>query len=132
MHEYLQMPPAAAAAYIAYWVVCGVYALYVVAASLLSPVFRARVHRGTWLHIAEGWVLIGVAWAAWAWARHELIVSDQAWSGAPPLPGALRVAAAALVLLQPIVWLAPVVMGTITLVHLWPRASPATPARPAH
>jgi hypothetical protein len=132
MHEYLQMPPVWAAAYIAYWVACGAYALYVVAASAISPVFRARVHRGTWLHVAEGWVLIAVAWAAWLWARRELIIADQAWSGSPPLPSTLRVAAAALLLLQPIVWLGPVVMAIITIVHLWPRATPVTPATPAH
>jgi hypothetical protein len=123
MHEYVQMPAFASALYIAYCVVCAAYAAFALAASLFSAGHRQRIHRGTWLHVAEGWALAAVLWAACAWARHTLRTEDGAWSGVPPLPRTMGVATVALLVLLPPALMAVVVMTITTIVRAWPPPS---------
>lgn len=130
MHEYGSLPSGLSIAYVAYWILCGAYTVYVLAACLVSPPFRDRVHRGSWLHVVEAWMLIAALWAGWGWARHILTAADQRWSGSPPVPVDVRVAAAALFVLQPVVWLGIVVMAAITIVHAWPRRPKAALGAP--
>ena len=110
MHEFVQMPVGWSAAYVAEWVVFAMYALYVLAASVLSPPYRARVHRGTWLHVAEGWALVAVVWGACVWARYVVMAGDRDWSGAGPIPRSIHIAAIILFALQPAIYILPVIM----------------------
>jgi hypothetical protein len=121
MHEYIKMPTVASALYVAYCVACGAYAAFSLAASVLSPGHRQRIHRGSWLHVAEGWALVGVLWAAWAWARHTLMTSEGSWAGLSPTPYAVRISTVALWVLLPAAFTALVVMLITTIVRLWPQ-----------
>jgi hypothetical protein len=118
------MPLGWSAVYIADWAVFAVYAAYVLGACVLSAPFRSRVHRGSWLHVAEGWALVAVIWAAWAWARFALAAGDRDWSGSGPVPRSVQVAAIVLYALQPAVLLLPVIMVVTTAVRAWRGAVP--------
>ena len=124
MHEFFRMPLGWSAAYIADWAIFTVYVVYVLGACLVSGPYRARVHRGSWLHVVEGWALVAVGWAAWAWARFALTAGDRDWSGSGPVPGSVRAAAFILYALQPAVLLLPVIMVVTTAVRAW-RFQPA-------
>ncbi len=130
MHEFVQMPVGWSAAYVADWLVFAMYAAYVLGASVLSAPYRARVHRGTWLHVAEGWAVVAVVWGACGWAKYVLASGDRDWSGAGPVPHTMRVAAIILFALQPAIYLLPVIMVITTAVRAW-RFTPATPAEVA-
>lgn len=130
MHEFVQMPVGWSAVYVADWVVFAMYAAYVLSASVLSAAYRARVHRGTWLHVAEGWAIVAVVWGACGWAKYVLASGDRDWSGAGPVPRTMRVAAIILFALQPAIYLLPVIMVITTAVRAW-RFTPATPAEVA-
>lgn len=130
MHEFVQMPVGWSAAYVADWVVFAMYAAYVLSASVLSAAYRARVHRGTWLHVAEGWAIVAVVWGACGWAKYVLASGDRDWSGAGPVPHTMRVAAIILFALQPAIYLLPVIMVITTAVRAW-RFTPARPAEVA-
>jgi hypothetical protein len=119
MHEFFRMPIGWSAAYVADWALFAAYAAYVLGACLLSGPFRSRVHRGTWLHVVEGWALVAVIWAAWAWAHFALAAGDRDWSGSGPVPGSVRAAAFILYALQPAVLLLPVIMIVTTAVRAW-------------
>lgn len=125
MHEFFRMPLGWSAVYIADWAVFAVYTAYVLGACVLSGPFRARVHRGSWLHVAEGWALVALIWAAWAWARFALAAGDRDWSGSGPVPRSVQVAAIVLYALQPAVLLLPVIMVVTTAVRAWRGAAPA-------
>lgn len=130
MHEFFRMPVGWTAAYLADWVLFSAYAAYVLAACVLSAPFRARVHRGSWLHVGEGWALVAVVWAACAWARFALTAADRDWTGSAPIPGSVRAAAIVLYTLQPAVFLLPVIMIATTVVRLWrgaPRPAAGVP-----
>lgn len=101
MHEYIQMSGVANAFYIAYWVICVGYGAFVLAASVLTPHYRHRVHRGSWLHIGEGWALVAVLWAACAWASHEVAVASAVRFRLPPVPSGVRTASFAFWILVP-------------------------------
>ncbi len=130
MHEFVQMPAGWSAAYVAEWVVFAMYAAYVLSASVLSPAYRARVHRGTWLHIAEGWAIVAVLWGACGLARYVVTSGDRDWSGAGPIPRSVRVAAIILFALQPAIYVVPLIMVITTAVRAW-RVTPGTPAEVA-
>ncbi|GEM_PF-3253546 len=130
VHEYLRMPPAASIAYIAYVAACAVYTAFVVTASIVSPAYRERVHRGSWLHIAEGWVLVAALWAGYGWAHHAFAVGDRSWEAASPVPAGLRNASVALWILLPPAILAPIAMAATTLVHAWRPRAPHRPLPP--
>ena len=130
MHEFVQMPVGWSAVYVADWVVFAMYAAYVLSASVLSAAYRARVHRGTWLHVAEGWAIVAVVWGACGWAKYVLASGDRDWSGAGPVPRTMRVATIILFALQPAIYLLPVIMVITTAVRAW-RFTPATPAEVA-
>src|SRR5215472_15717010 len=102
MHEYVQMSAPANAVYIAYWILCVGYGAFVLAASVFSPPYRQRVHRGSWLHVAEGWVLVAVLAAACAWASFIRKEDAAAWSGHPPTPHQVTVATVAFWVLLPL------------------------------
>jgi hypothetical protein len=132
MHEYFVMPPALSAAYVAYWAICAVYAAYQIGACAFSAAHRARVHRGSWLHVGEGWALVAVVWAAWLWARIGLSVAEHHWSGVPPMPTEVRIAAVALYLLHPLALLSPAIMAAVTVTRAWrpPRTLATGAERP--
>jgi hypothetical protein len=123
MHEYFQMSTAAAVAYVLYCVVCLGYAVFVLAACLVSRQYRDRVHRGTWLHIAEGWALVAVLWAACAWGGYALRQSEGSWAGLAPLPRSVGVPSIALWVLLPPAVATVVVMAITTVVRAWRPAS---------
>jgi len=127
VHEFFRMPLGWSAAYLADWVLFALYTAYVLAACVLSAPYRARVHRGSWLHVVEGWALVGVVWGACAWARFALTAADRDWTGTAPIPGSVRAAAIVLYALQPPVFLLPVIMIATTAVRLWRPPAP-TPA----
>jgi len=79
-------------AYIAYCLISAGYAVFVVVAAVASNGYRDRVHRGSWLHVGEGWALVAALLAAVAWARHEIGTSDVDYTSVAPqgaLPGPL-------------------------------------------
>jgi hypothetical protein len=125
VHEFVQMPLGWSAVYVVEWVVFAVWAAYVLGASVLSPPYRARVHRGSWLHIAEGWAIVAILWAGRAWMKYALATGDHDWSGAGPVPQSMRLTAIALFALLPALYLLPVIMAITTGVHLWRVAPPA-------
>jgi hypothetical protein len=130
MHEYIQMSAPANVVYVVYCVLCAGYGAFVLAASVLAPQYRQRIHRGSWLHVAEGWALVAVLWAACAWARHELIVGDASWSGAAPTPRAVSISSAGFWLLMPPAVTAAFVMAITTVVRAWPAGKqPAAASR---
>jgi hypothetical protein len=130
VHEFVQMPVGWSAAYVADWVVFAVYGLYVLGAAVLSAPYRARIHRGNWLHIAEGWAIVAVVWAACGWAKYVLAAGDRDWSGAGPIPRSIRLTAIILFALQPALYLLPLIMAITTAVRLW-RVAPAAPVEAA-
>jgi hypothetical protein len=113
------MPTAAAVAYVIYCLACLGYAIFILAASLLSRPYRDRVHRGSWLHVAEGWALVGALWAAYAWGVHALRVGELTRSGLPPLSASVSFPAGALWFLLPLAVATTFVMAVTTIVHLW-------------
>ena len=131
MHEYFVMPTWLSVAYVAYWAICAGYAAYEIGACAFSPLHRARVHRGSWLHVGEGWAAVATVWAAWAWARIALAVAEHHWSGVPPVPTEVRVAAVTLYVLHPLAMLSPAIMAAVTVTRAW-RHAPAIAAGPEH
>jgi hypothetical protein len=130
MHEYLQMSSAANAFYIVYWIICLGYGAFVLAASVLTPHYRHRVHRGSWLHIAEGWAVAAVLWAGCAWASHEVTVGSAIRSRLPPIPTGVHNAAFAFWILVPPTITVSFVMAVTTIVRaLEPPALPSAPER---
>lgn len=126
MHEYFQMPGPANIAYVAYCVVCIGYGAFVLAASLFVPQYRHRVHRGSWLHVAEGWAVAAVLWAACVWARHEVVRAAASWSGRSPTPTGVGVPSIAFWILAPPALTVSFVMLVTTIV----RSIPTAAARP--
>jgi len=120
MHEYFQMPAIASFVYMAYWVVCGAYVIFVLSAVFMSRAYRDRIHRGTWLHVMEGWALVAALWVAGVWAHHIAVTADRDWSAATPLPSMLRVAAVAYWILAPAALAALAVMVITTIVRVSP------------
>jgi hypothetical protein len=121
MHEYIQMPAPANVVYVVYWVLCAGYAAFSLAASILAPQHRQRIHRGSWLHVAEGWALVAVLWAAGAWARYVVLASATSWSGAGPTPPRVSVATVAFWVILPAALTALFVMVVTTVVRAWPQ-----------
>lgn len=130
MHEFVQMPVGWSAVYLVEWAAFAMWAAYVLGASVLSPPYRARVHRGSWLHIGEGWVIVALLWAARGWMKYVMAAADHDWSGAGPVPKAMQWMAIALFALLPALYLLPLIMAITTGVHLW-RVAPAAPAEAA-
>ena len=129
MHEYIQMSGPANAVYIAYWILCVGYGAFVLASAVFSPPYRQRVHRGSWLHIAEGWVLVAVLCAACAWASYIRKEGAAAWSGHPPTPREVTEASVAFWVLLPFAFTSAFVMAVTTIIRLSP--SPTPPPKPA-
>ena len=115
MHEFVQMPVGWSAVYLVEWAVFAMWAAYVLGASVLSPPYRARVHRGSWLHIGEGWVIVALLWAARGWMKYVMAAADHDWSGAGPVPQTMQWMAIALFALLPALYLLPLIMA-ITIV----------------
>ena len=124
MHEYIQMSSAESALYIAYWILCVGYGAFVLAASVLSPPYRDRIHRGSWLHVAEGWLLVAVFWAACGWANYVRREATAAWSGHPPTPHEATTAVIAFWVLLPLAFTSTFVMAVTTVIRLAPRPTP--------
>jgi len=126
LHEYIQMPTPASILYVVYWAACAGYGAFVLAASIVAPQYRQRVHRGSWLHVIEGWALVAVLWAACGWARHEVLMDAAAWSGQPPTPHGVVVATIVFWAVLPPALTALFVMTITTIVRAWPQ--PTVPA----
>jgi hypothetical protein len=124
MRWFLQVPPHALWLYIGYCAIAFGYTAFAVGAAASSDSHRARIHRGSVLHLVEGWAFVAVAWAALAWSHYYLVVHT--WPHVAPTPAApwvLSVAAIGVWVLRPLAILTPILMVVTTLVHL--RQQPA-------
>jgi hypothetical protein len=126
MHEYLQMPRGTAVIYIAYCAVCLGYVVFVLAACVTSRPYRQRVHRGTWVHVGEGWALGAALVAGAIWARHLTTVADRDWSAGTPPPSLLHIAAVAYWILLPAALAVLAVMAITTALRLLPASNVAS------
>jgi hypothetical protein len=126
------LPPRATGLYIIYYAVCVAYTAFAVSASVASGAHRARIHRGTLLHLAEGWAFVAVVWGALIWSHYYLTVHTWPHVAATPgIPWLLRAAALAVWVLRPPAVLAPIVMAVTTIVHLARRPSDASRGSPS-
>ena len=128
MRWFLLLPPSATGLYIFYFAVGVAYTVFAVAASIASGAHRARIHRGTLLHLAEGWAFVAVVWTALVWSHHYLTVHTWPHAATPGRPWVIQLAGVLVWVLRPPALLAPIVMAVTTLVHLaWHPGSLSDP-----
>jgi hypothetical protein len=117
MRWFLLLPPSETGLYIVYCVIAVAYTVFAIAASIASGAHRARIHRGTLLHLAEGWAFVAVVWTALAWSHYYLTVHTWPHAATPGSPWVIQLAAVLVWVLRPLAVLAPIVMAVTTLVH---------------